>query len=108
MNSQRLAKSLIGQFPHRAFAKVLSNNDLARGVTLPGLGLDSRPARYKSLDVFRAIRATSAQVPFLRSCSPDLCPIKRANAKIMHRLRNVAAWSREALWRAVGEVLDYI
>ena len=44
---------------------------------------------------------------FLPLYCPDLNPIKQAFAKIKHRLRN-AARSRDALWRAVGEVLESI
>ena len=107
MNSQRLAKALIGQFPHRAFAKVLSINDLSCGVTLPGLGLDPRPARYKSLGVFRAIRAANARVPFPQLCSPDLDPIEQAYAKTKQaseRRRPVPG----SFWRAVGKILGNV
>ena len=62
---------------------------------------------HKNSNVLRAIRATDAHVFFLPPYSPEPEP-DQAFAKIRYRLRNTAARSREALWRAVGEVLDAI
>ncbi len=107
---ERFGKFADRTFPASCTCQILSSNDLARGVTLPGLGLDSRPeslragdvvvmdglACHKSPVVLTANRVAGAHVLFLPPYSPDLNPIEQAFAKIRHRLRNAAARSREA------------
>ncbi len=61
---------------------------------------------HKSQAVRRAIRAAGAHLLFLPPYSPDLNPIEQAFAKLKHWLRDAAVRTRDALWRAVGTILD--
>ena len=61
---------------------------------------------HKSQAVRQAIRAAGAHLLFLPPYSPDLNPIEQAFAKLKHWMRNMAARSRDALWRTVGTVLN--
>jgi transposase len=63
---------------------------------------------HKGVAVRRAIRKAKAHLLFLPPYSPDLNPIEQAFAKLKHWLRDARARSREALWRAVGAVLDRV
>ncbi|QNT71347.1 transposase [Defluviicoccus vanus] len=56
----------------------------------------------------RAIRASGATLLFLPKYSPDLNPIEQLFAKLKHCLRHAAERTRDALCRAIAEILDTI
>jgi transposase len=53
-----------------------------------------------------AIRKVGASLLYLPAYSPDLNPIEQVFAKLKAMLRKTAARSLEALWTAVGTLLD--
>lgn len=61
---------------------------------------------HKVSGVHAAIEARGAQVRFLPPYSPDLNPIEQVFAKLKTRLRKVRARTRDALWSALGSLLD--
>ena len=61
---------------------------------------------HKVAGVVEAIRAVGASVLYLPSYSPDLNPIEQFFAKLKGLLRKAAARTKEALWSAIGELLD--
>jgi transposase len=63
-------------------------------------------AAHKVAGVREAIRAVGASILYLPSYSPDLNPIEQAFAKLKALLRKAAARTREALWAAIGHMLD--
>jgi transposase len=63
-------------------------------------------AAHKVAGVREAIRAVGASILYLPSHSPDLNPIEQAFAKLKALLRKAAARTREALWAAIGHMLD--
>jgi transposase len=63
-------------------------------------------AAHKVAGVREAIRATGANLLYLPPYSPDLNPIEQAFAKLKALLRKAAARTREALWTAIGRLLD--
>jgi len=56
--------------------------------------------------VREAIEAAGAILLYLPPYSPDLDPIEQAFAKLKAMLRKAAARSIDALWTAIGELLD--
>jgi transposase len=56
--------------------------------------------------VREAIQAAEAGLLYLPPYSPDLNPIEPLFAKLKTLLRKAAARSRDALWAAIGELLD--
>ncbi len=67
--------------------------------------MDNLPA-HKVSGVEAAIRATGATVLYLPPYSPDLNPIEQLFAKLKALLRKVAARTKDALWSAIGTLLD--
>ncbi len=63
-------------------------------------------AAHKVAGVQEAIRAAGASILYLPSYSPDLNPIEQLFAKLKTLLRKAAARTREALWDAIGALLD--
>ena len=66
---------------------------------------DNLPS-HKVAGVREAIEARSASLWFLPSYSPDLNPIEQVFAKLKQLLRAEAPRTLEALWSAVGRLLD--
>jgi len=63
-------------------------------------------AAHKVAGVGEAIRAVGASVLYLPPYSPDLNPIEQLFAKLKALLRKTAARTKDALWTAIGELLD--
>jgi putative transposase len=63
---------------------------------------------HKSNAVRRAIRAAGAHLFFLPKYSPDLNPIEQFFAKLKHWLRKAARRTTEALYKAIGPILDTV
>ncbi len=63
-------------------------------------------ATHKVTGVPDAIAAAGASILYLPPYSPDLNPIEQLFAKLKALLRKAAARTREALWSAIGELLD--
>lgn len=66
---------------------------------------DNLPS-HKVAGVREAIEARSASLWFLPPYSPDLNPIEQVFAKLKQLLRAEAPCTLEALWSAVGRLLD--
>jgi transposase len=66
---------------------------------------DNLPS-HKVVGVREAIEARAASLWFLPSYSPDLNPIEQVFAKLKQLLRAEAPRTLEALWAAVGRLLD--
>lgn len=67
--------------------------------------MDNLPA-HKAFGVRDAIEAKGAELRFLPPCSPDFNPIEMALSKLKSIMRAKAERSIEALWNAVGVVID--
>jgi transposase len=67
--------------------------------------LDNLPA-HKVAGVKTAIRAAGASLMPLPPYSPDLNPIEQLFAKLKNLLRKAATRTRDALWDAIGRLLD--
>jgi transposase len=63
-------------------------------------------AAHKAAGVREAIHAVGASVLQLPPYSPDLNPIEQAFAKLKAGLRKAGTRTREALWGAIGRLLD--
>ena len=61
---------------------------------------------HKVAGVRKAIRAAGASILYLPPYSPDLNPIEQAFAKFKALLRQTAARTKDALWTAIGRILD--
>ena len=61
---------------------------------------------HKGKDVRRAIRGAHAKLFFLPKYSPDLNPIEQFFAKLKHLLRQAAGRTTDAIYLAIGELLD--
>lgn len=61
---------------------------------------------HKVAGVRQAIEAVEAEVLYLPPYSPDLNPIEQVFAKLKTLLRSVAARTVDALWEAIGKLLD--
>jgi transposase len=61
---------------------------------------------HKVEGVCEAIKAAGAELRYLPPYSPDLNPIEQMFAKLKALLRKVAARSVEALWTAIGDLVD--
>ena len=61
---------------------------------------------HKVAGVREAVEAAGAMLRYLPSYSPDLNPIEQAFAKLKAGLRKAAARTRDALWTAIGRLLD--
>ncbi len=61
---------------------------------------------HKVEGVRKAIQAAGAELRYLPPYSPDLNPIEQMFAKLKALLRTVAARSVEALWTAIGDLID--
>ena len=69
------------------------------------LVMDNLPS-HKVAGVREAVEAAGATLRYLPPYSPDLNPIEMAFAKLKALLRAEAARTRDALWSAVGRLLD--
>ena len=67
--------------------------------------LDNLPV-HKSAKAAQCLKQRGAWFLFLPPYSPDLNPIEMAFAKLKAHLRDVAARSFDALWRAIGNICD--
>jgi transposase len=65
-------------------------------------------AAHKVSGVREAIRAVGASVLYLPPYSPDLNPIEQFFAKLKALLRKAAARTKDALWGAIGQLLDTV
>lgn len=63
---------------------------------------------HKGKAVRRAIRAAGARLFFLPKYSPDLNPIEQFFAKFKHWLRKAAKRTVEAVYNAIGPILDTV
>jgi transposase len=63
---------------------------------------------HKSKTVRRAIRAAGARLFFLPKYSPDLNPIEQFFAKLKHWLRKAAGRTPDAVYEAIGPILDRV
>jgi transposase len=63
-------------------------------------------ATHKVAGMRQAIEAAGATLLFIPPYSPDLNPIEQAFAKLKARLRALKLRTVEALWKALGELLD--
>jgi transposase len=63
---------------------------------------------HKGARARELIEGAGATLVFLPPYSPDLNPIEMVFAKVKSLLRSLACRTREALWRAMGSVLDRI
>ena len=63
---------------------------------------------HKGDAVRRAIRAAGAHLFFLPKYSPDLNPIEQFFSKLKHWLRKAAKRTTEALYHAIGPILDTV
>ena len=61
---------------------------------------------HKSKAVRKAIRNAEAKLLFLPKYSPDLNPIEQLFAKLKHLLRQAAGRTTEAVYQAIGKLLD--
>lgn len=61
---------------------------------------------HKVAKVKPAIEAAGAALRYLPPYSPDFNPIEQVFAKLKAMLRRTQARTREALWDAIGELLD--
>ena len=61
---------------------------------------------HKGKDVRKAIRGAGAKLFFLPKYSPDLNPIEQVFAKLKHLLRNAAGRTTDAVYLAIGKLLD--
>jgi transposase len=82
---------------HRVLVPALHPGDI---VVLDNLGAH----QVAGIDV--AIEAVGAQLCYLPPYSPDYNPIEQVFAKLKALLRKTAARTVEALWSAVGTLLD--
>jgi transposase len=69
--------------------------------------LDNLPA-HKSAAAENAVRAKGAWLLFLPPYSPDLNPIEMAFSKLKAHLRARAVRTPDALWRAIGDICDFV
>jgi transposase len=63
---------------------------------------------HKGDAVRRAIRAVGAHLFFLPKYSPDLNPIEQFFSKLKHWLRKAAKRTTEAVYNAIGPILDTV
>ena len=63
-------------------------------------------AAHKVDGVRQAIAAVGAFILYLPPYSPDLNPIEQLFAKLKALLRKAATRTKDALWAAIGSVLD--
>jgi transposase len=63
---------------------------------------------HKGNAVRRAIRSAGAHLFFLPKYSPDLNPIEQFFAKLKHWLRKAAKRTTEAVYNAMGPILDTV
>ena len=63
-------------------------------------------AAHKVAGVREAIQGVGASLLYLPPYSPDLNPIEQVFSKLKALLRRAAARTKEALWSAIGELLD--
>jgi len=63
---------------------------------------------HKGKAVRRAIRGTGARLLFLPKYSPGLNPIEQLFAKLKHWLRKAASRFADAVWNAIGPLLETI
>lgn len=61
---------------------------------------------HKVAGVRQAIEVQGAKVAYLPPYSPDLNPIEQLFAKLKHLLRKTKARTVDALWTAIGQLLD--
>jgi len=61
---------------------------------------------HKVAGVREAVEGQDARLLYLPPYSPDLNPIEQAFAKMKALLRKASERTRDALWSAVGRVLD--
>jgi transposase len=64
------------------------------------------PGSHKGPAVRRAIEAAGASLLYLPPYSPDLNPIENAFAKLKALLRKAATRTVDALWAAIGRLID--
>lgn len=62
---------------------------------------------HKVAGIHDAIAATGAELRYMPPYSPDYNPLEQVFAKLKTLLKKVAARSVNALWDAVGKLLDY-
>lgn len=63
-------------------------------------------AAHKVAGIREAIEAAGASLMYLPPYSPDLNPIEQVFSKLKALLRKAAARSIDALWAAIGQLLD--
>ena len=86
----------------RAYAEQMLAPTLAPGDVVV---MDNLPA-HKVAGIKQALQAAGASLLYLPPYSPDLNPIEQAFAKLKALLRKAACRTRDALWNAIGALLD--
>ena len=61
---------------------------------------------HKVAGVRQAIEVKGAKVAYLPPYNPDFNPIEQMFAKLKHLLRKTRARTVDALWTAIGQLLD--
>jgi len=88
---------LFQDYVEQVLAPTLAPGDI---VVMDNLSAHKKPA------VRHAIEAAGASLLFLPAYSPDLNPIEMAFAKLKSLLRTKALRSVDALWKALGSIID--
>jgi len=65
-------------------------------------------AAHRVDGIHQAIKAVGASLLYLPPYSPDLNPIEQLFAKLKALLRKAAARTKDALWTAIGRLLDTV
>ena len=86
-------------YVEKVLAPTLRSGDI---VVMDNLG------SHKSRAVRSAIRAVGARLLFLPKYSPDLNPIEMLFSKLKHWLRQAAARTADAVFDAIGPILDTV
>src|ERR671914_481623 len=71
-----------------------------------GVAVMDNPPAQKVAGVREAIRAAGASLLYLPPYSPDLNPIEQLFAKLKALLRKAAARTKDALWSAIGQLIE--
>ena len=86
----------------RTYVEQILASELCRGDVVV---MDNLLA-HKVPGVCEAVRAVGASILHLPSYSPDLNPIEQVFAKLKTLLRKAAARTKDALWDAIGCLVD--
>ena len=94
---QAVNGELFKEYVRQCLVPVLTSGDI---VILDNLG------SHKVAGIREAITSAGAKLWYLPPYSPDLNPIEKLFSKFKALLRKAAGRTVEALWKAIGELLD--